>query len=138
MDKVSGTLIVFFEKPFWVGVFEQISDGKLQVAKVTFGAEPRDYEVYEFILRNYYKLRFSPAVAAVERERKQNPKRIQREVHKQVESIGIGTKSQQALKLQQEQVKTERKQVHLGHKEIWKQRQFELKQQKKKEKHRGR
>jgi hypothetical protein len=138
MDKVSGKLIVFFEEPFWVGVFEQISDGKLQVCKVTFGAEPRDYEVYEFILRNYYKLRFSPAVGAIEKERKQNPKRIQREVHKQVQSIGIGTKSQQALKLQQEQVKTERKQAHLERKEAWKQRQFELKQQKKKEKHRGR
>ena len=41
MDKVSGKLTVFFEDPFWVGVFEHIEDGKLSVAKVTFGAEPR-------------------------------------------------------------------------------------------------
>ena len=31
MDKVSGKLTVFFEKPFWVGVFECVSDGKLSV-----------------------------------------------------------------------------------------------------------
>ena len=51
MDKVSGKLTVFFEEPFWVGIFEHIQDGKLSVAKVTFGAEPKDYEVFDFILR---------------------------------------------------------------------------------------
>ena len=50
MDKVSGRLTVFFEAPFWVGVFECISDGKLSVCKVTFGAEPKDYEVCDFVL----------------------------------------------------------------------------------------
>lgn len=63
MDKVSGKLTVFFEEPFWVGLFECISEGKLSVCKVTFGAEPKDYEVYDFVLKNYYQLRFSLAVA---------------------------------------------------------------------------
>ena len=35
MDKASGKLTVYFEEPFWVGVFERIEDGKLSVAKVT-------------------------------------------------------------------------------------------------------
>lgn len=43
MDKMSGTLTVMFEDPFWIGIFERISDGKLSVCKVTFGAEPKDY-----------------------------------------------------------------------------------------------
>ena len=47
MDKVSGKLTVYFEETFWVGVFERIEDGKLSVTKVTFGAEPKDYEVQE-------------------------------------------------------------------------------------------
>ena len=64
MDKVSGRLTVFFEEPFWVGVLECISDGKLYVCKVTFGAEPKDYEIYDFILKHYFRLRFSPSVAA--------------------------------------------------------------------------
>lgn len=138
MDKVSGKLTVFFEKPFWVGVFECVSDGKLSVCKITFGAEPKDYEIYDFILKNYYRLRFSSAVATEVKEASRNPKRVQREVRKQVQNIGIGTKSQQALKLQQEQLKNERKTVSREEREAEKQRQFELKQQKRKEKHRGR
>ena len=138
MDKVLGALTVFFQEPFWIGVFERISDGKLSVCKVTFGAEPKDYELGDFILKNYDSLRFSPAVATVVKETKQNPKRMQRKVHKQVEKAGIGTKSQQALKLQQEQMKTQRKLISREKKEAKEQRQFELKQQKRKEKHRGR
>ncbi len=138
MDKVSRKLTVFFEEPFWVGVFEHVSEGKLSVCKVTFGAEPKDYEVYDFVLKNYYWLRFSPVVAANVKEAGRNPKRVQREVRKQVQSTGIGTKSQQALKLQQEQLKTERKTVSRERREAEKQRQFELKQHKRKEKHRGR
>lgn len=89
MDKVSGKLTVFFEDPFWVGIFERIEDGRLSVAKVTFGAEPKDYEV------------------------------------------------QQALKLQQEQNKHERKERSREKKEADELRMFELKQQKKREKHKG-
>ncbi len=138
MDKVSGKLTVFFEEPFWVGVFERVSEGKLSVCKVTFGAGPKDYEVYEFVMKNYYRLQFSPAVATDVKETGRNPKRVQREVRKQVQNTGIGTKSQQALKLQQEQLKTGRKIVIREQREAKKQRQFELKQQKKKEKHKGR
>ena len=138
MDKVSGRLTVFFEEPFWIGIFERISEGKLSVCKVTFGAEPKDYEIYDFVLKNYYRLRFSPAVATDVKETGRNPKRVQREVRKQVQNIGIGTKSQQALKLQQEKLKTERKAVIRERREEEKKRQFGLKQQKRKERHRGR
>ena len=138
MDKVSGKLTVFFEEPFWVGVFERVSEGKLSVCKVTFGTEPKDYEVYDFVLKNYYRLRFSPAVATNVKEAGRNPKRVQREVRKQIQNTGIGTRSQQALKLQQEQLKTERKTVGREQRELEKQWKFELKQQKRKEKHRGR
>lgn len=137
-DMVSGKLTVFFEDPFWVGVFERTESGKLSVSKVTFGAEPKEAEIYEFALENYFCLRFSPAVTAVEGTAKINPKRIQREVKKQLQCRGIGTKSQQALKLQQEQFKL-KKRIDLRKKtEEEKKRRFELKQQKKKEKHKGR
>ena len=109
MDKVSGKLTVYFEEPFWVGIFERIEDGKLSVAKVTFGAEPKDYEVQEYVQKYYFSLKFSPAVDTVVKDIKRNPKRMQREAKKQMQEIGIGTKSQQALKLQQEQNKQERK-----------------------------
>ena len=109
MNKVSDKLTVYFEEPFWVGVFEKVQGKKLSVSKVTFGTEPKDYEVYEFLLKHYYDLQFSPSVTTVIKEVKQNPKRRQREVKKQLRNTGIATKSQQAFKLQQEQNKQERK-----------------------------
>ena len=136
MDKVNGKLTVFFEEPFWVGIFERIEDGKLSVAKVTFGAEPKDYEVQEYIQKCYFSLKFSPVVETVVKDIKRNPKRMQREAKKQMLEIGIGTKSQQALKLQQEQNKQEqnkqeRKEKRRKKKEAEEQRMFELKQRKK-------
>ena len=59
-------------------------------------------------------------------------------IYNALQNMGIGTKSKQALKLQQEQLKIERKIVNREQREAEKQRQFELKQQKKKEKHKGR
>lgn len=137
MDRVSGKLTVFFEQSFWVGVFEHIEDGKLSVAKVTFGIEPKDYEVQAYIQKYYSSLKFSPAVDTVVKEAKKNPKRIQREAKKQTQEMGIGTKAQQALKLQQKQNKQERKVKIRERKESEKLRMFDLKQQKKREKHKG-
>ncbi|MBE5901472.1 MAG: DUF2992 family protein [Lachnospiraceae bacterium] len=131
-------LTVYFEDPFWVGVFEKIEDEKLTVSKVTFGAEPKDYEVWDFVLRNYGRLKFSPPVEVKVKKEATNPKRIQREARKQSGNLGIGTKSQQALQLQREENKLVRKTVSKEQKEAEKQRQFDLKQQKKKEKHKGR
>ena len=61
-------LTVFFDGLFWIGIYERIQDGKLEACKITFGAEPKDYEVYGFILKNWYKLRFSPPVDAGEKK----------------------------------------------------------------------
>ena len=131
-------LTVYFDDPFWVGVFERIEDGKLSVCKVTFGAEPKDYDVWEFVLKHYCKLEFSPAVETGIRRTADNPKRRQRNARKQLERTGIGTKSQQALQMQLEKNKQERKLKSREQKQAEVERQFALKQQKKKEKHKGR
>lgn len=62
MEKITGKLTVFFDDPFWVGVFERIEENKLSVCRVVFGAEPKDYEVYDFILKNYSNLKFSSSI----------------------------------------------------------------------------
>ena len=111
MDRISVAVKVFFEEPFWIGVVERTSEEGL---------------------------RFSPAVEAVVRVERLNPKRMQREAHRKVQEAGIGTKSQQALKLQHERLKTERKASGRERQEADQLRKFMLKQQKKKEKHRGR
>ena len=138
MDRVHVTFTVFFEDPFWVGVLESAAEGKQKACKITFGAEPKDYEIHRFLLENYHRLHFSPAVAVKEQKPSQNPKRVQRELRKQLRDTGVGTRSQQALQMQREAMKTERKQRGKAEREAEKERLFHLKQQKRKEKHRGR
>ena len=138
MEKISATLTVLFENPFWVGVFERRYDDKIEVAKVTFGKEPKDYEVYDFVLHQYHHLKFSPAIEdEVLSDKKINPKRLQKLAKKQASEVGIGTKAQQALKLQLEERKLERKKSSREQREAEKQKQFELRQNKRHEKHRG-
>jgi hypothetical protein len=131
------SLTVFFEDPFWVGVFERIDKRKLSVCKVTFGAEPKDYDVWEFVLRHFNELVFSPAVETETRQIADNPKRRLRNARKQTERSGIGTKSQQALQQQRDEMKTERRQISREERDADAQRRFEMKQLKKKEKRRG-
>ena len=126
-----------FEAPFWIGLYERIDGDRYEVCKITFGAEPKDYEVWDILLRGYDRLRFSPAVETAVKEAKVNPKRRQKEARRQTEAAGIGTKSQQALKLQLEERKTERKSRSREKREAEQLRKFELRQQKKKENHRG-
>jgi len=134
---MKSSLTVFFEDPFWIGVFERTDEGKLTVCKVTFGAEPRDGDVWEFILQHYDKLLFSTAVETEIRQTADNPKRRLRNARKQTERSGVSTKSQEALNLQREERKTERRQLGRKQREADIQHCFEMKQQKKKEKRRG-
>ena len=134
----TGSLTVLFEDPFWVGVFEVTDEEGLHVCKVTFGAEPTGQEIIEFVEKNWHKLKYSEGIETTSTlEIKKSPKRHLREARKQMVSQGIGTKSQQALKMQQERNKVERKQLSKAEREAERQRKFDLRQAKKKEKHRG-
>ncbi len=134
---IESKLTVYFDEPFWVGVFEKLDGKRLSACKVVFGAEPTDAQIYAFILRYFNQLRFSPPVKTEIKQKADNPKRRQRNAHKQLEKSGVGTKSQQALQKQYEENKLERKQRSHEQREAEKLLQFELKQQKRKEKHRG-
>ena len=136
-ELMQNSLTVYFDEPFWVGVFERTEGGGLSVCKVTFGAEPKDYEVWDYILQHYHELIFSPAIEMKTRQAADNPKRRRRNARKQLENTGIGTKSQQALQRQREEMKTELRKLSREEREAEAQRRFELKQAKKKEKRRG-
>lgn len=70
-------LTVYYNGALWIGVYERIADGRLAACKITFGAEPKDYEVYCFLQQNWKKLRFSPSVDIEKKaESRINPKRI--------------------------------------------------------------
>lgn len=133
------SLTVLFAAPFWIGLYERWEQGRYAVCKITFGAEPKEGEVYEFLMKNWHKLKFSPDIpdeTAI--ERRPNPKRMQREIHSQLQRKGIGTKAQQALKLQHEQNSLERKARSREQKEAESERRFALRQEKKKARHKGR
>lgn len=138
MKKIISKFTVVFENPFWVGYYERTENGSYEVARIVFGAEPMNPNIYDFIMKNFYLFRFTPSIKVDQkREGKLNPKRVQREVQKQMQNKEIGTKAQLALKLLQEQKTEERKVTSKEKRLAEKAYYFELKQKKKKEKHRG-
>lgn len=84
MNESAVNLTVYFDEPFWVGVFERVKAGTLSVCKATFGAEPKDYVVLDFVLRQYYTLKFSSAVNTEVKQSADNPKRRQRNAKRSV------------------------------------------------------
>ena len=138
MEGTRARLSVFFEEPFWIGLYERQTGGRYEVCKITFGAEPKDVEVHQYLLERWADLRFSPPMGAAEPdEHPRNPKRLQRGAQRAVQSAGVGTKAQQALQLQHEQGKLARKERSKEQREAEAERQFSLRQEKRKEKHRG-
>ncbi|MGD9154428.1 MAG: YjdF family protein [Bacillota bacterium] len=131
-------LTVFFDEPFWVGIFERSDAGKLETARVVFGAEPKDYEVCEYIRMHFNKLVFSPPVATeVADKPKINPKRLQRKIRQEMSAVGVGTKAQQALQLEREAQKKERRLQSKADRIAHQERQFALRQAKQKAKRKG-
>ena len=64
------------EPPFWGRWYsEQIERGARSANRVTFGAEPKDCEVWDFVLKHDCQFKFSPSVAVAIRPEAVNPKR---------------------------------------------------------------
>lgn len=138
MEHGCAQLTVFFEGPFWVGLYEREDGGGYQASRIVFGPEPRDGEVYGWLTACWHRLRFSPSMgASAPVSRRENPKRVQRSVRRQMEKAPLETRAQQALKLQQEQGKACRRRRSREEREAEKERRFSLRQQKQREKHRG-
>lgn len=137
MDKISMTLTVYFEEGFWHGLFEQEHAQSYRVCRVTFGAEPSMQELLDFLNRYYHRLQFSPSIRVMrEKTKSVSPKRLQRQAKKE-QLASRSSKSQEALKLQFEEQKKIARVKRKQQKELAKQRKFELKQQKRLEKHKG-
>lgn len=134
------TLTVCFEDPYWVGIFERFDGELYSVSKFTFGSEPSTPEVYSLITNCYYKLSFTgviPVDVQAQAQKKVNPKRQKREIHRLMSRSGVSTKAQEAMKLEFEQKKVERKALSREQKEQAKEQKFQLRMEKKKEKKKG-
>ena len=137
MSRNKSRLTVFFEEPFWVGVFEQETDGVICAARVVFGAQPTDAEVFEFVLRHADRLRYGPPVEGRLSRETANPKKRRREAARETAQRGIGTRSQQALQLAREQNRLEKRESSRARRQAEQARRFALRTEKRREKHRG-
>lgn len=138
MSVSKARLTVYFEPPFWSALYRREDEEGCRVCKVTFGGEPRDQEVLDYFQSHWRELAFSPPVAEERApDRAVSPKRARREARKAVQPAGTGTKAQQALQLQREQRRTERKAVSRERREAQRERKLALRQEKRREKHKG-
>lgn len=90
------TLTVCFEDPYWVGIFERFDGELYSVSKFTFGPEPSTPEVYSLITNDYYKLSFTgviPVDVQAQAQKKVNPKRQKREIHRLMSRSGASSKA---------------------------------------------
>ncbi len=131
-------LTVYFDEPFWVGVFERTFDGQYSSCRVVFGPEPKNFQVFDLV-NQLPQLDFSKPMAGEKAQaiRTINPKRRQRQISREMSRPGVSTRAQEAIRLQREANKKSREQISREKKEAEIARKFELKQQEKKEKHRG-
>lgn len=136
---MSFNLTVFFEDPFWVGLFSIVEGDSACYCRVVFGGEPSDIEIYQYLHNNYRNLHFSDALPVViEEPRIKNPKRRQREANRKLQQTPGEKKSytviKQTLQSQQKEIhKTDSKKKAIEHEEYV----LKLKQIKRKEKHKG-
>lgn len=139
MINIKATILL--DGPFWVGLFERIDREGYSVARKIFGGEPSDAEVYQFVLQNYHELKFGAPQEFKLIIKRMNPKRLQREARREMEKIKENrrpsTHAQDYMREELEKNKIERNRLSKEEKEAKKEKQFQLKQIKRKEKHRG-
>jgi uncharacterized protein yjdF len=139
-------LTIYFDNAFWYGLIEYTDyNNNYRVIKHLFGSEPKDFEVFEFI---YKKLPYlieknnkivvsSSELQILPKDKKINPKRMQREINKAKNKPVVSTKAQKELSKVHELVKKEKRLSNKRRKEEMKERRFQLKAQKRLEKRKG-
>ncbi|AYE50771.1 MULTISPECIES: YjdF family protein [Priestia] len=135
------SLTIYHDGQFWVGIIEVVEDGKLRAFRYVFGTEPKDTEILDFI---YYKLLniinqsvHSGIDVEGKSDKKINPKRLQRQVAKQINKVGVSTKAQEAMKQEYEEKKKSKKKRAKQYREELKDQKYLMKKQKAKAKHKG-
>ncbi|MGM1022408.1 MAG: YjdF family protein [Bacillota bacterium] len=133
-------LTVYQDGRYWVGVVEEQDQGKLKAARYIFGTEPKDEEILHLIREEMWELvsQLSQEVAIKWSETKKvNPKRLARQAADELRRKGVTSYAQEALKLEYEKRKLEKRAYSKQQRESMKARIRELKEKKAKEKHRG-
>ena len=139
MDKTHVTLSVFHDGQFFTALFERSDESGYSVSRFVFAAKPCDNEILGLVLKGYGALNFtSPSKDDAVKPLAANPKRRQREAAKAAVIPAMSTKAQLALKAQHEQSKAACKAAGKQRREDAEAKKFEIRQLKRKQKHKGR
>ncbi|ALS00296.1 hypothetical protein ATZ33_02555 [Enterococcus silesiacus] len=139
-------LTIYFDGSYWYGLIEYEGvEEDYRACKYLFGVEPKTSEVEAFIVNqidhmiylNDQKLKKSSNQISIKKEKKMNPKKMQREINRQKKQPILSTAAQQSMKEAQEQFKLIKRKNSKERKEQMKREQFLLKQEKKLQKKRG-
>ncbi len=136
---MKGSLTVYYEDPFWVGLFEETDDDALyKCCRVVFGEEPTGPELFDFIRKRYSQLSFtSVPLEEAEERKKTNPKRLAREINRQMNEFPRLNKAYEVIRLGYEQKKDLLRKADRERREIEEEKDFRLRCEKRKKKHRG-
>jgi hypothetical protein len=133
---------ILYDGQFYVGTFERIDREGYAIARHVFGKEPADPEIYAFVQDHYSSLQFGSPEEFTLKIKRMNPKRVQREVCKEMEQLKKtarpSTHAQNYIQKELEKKKKQRKRTTKAEKLAREEELFSKRQEKKKRKHKGR
>ena len=134
---VSSTLTVYHDGQFWVGLAEHVEGGRYGAARIVFGAEPSNEEIFRFVASAWAKISFFGDDQTEASKPTKNPKRRAREAAKVLKQPAMSTKAQQALANQRETMKRESARARSQRRAEEAEARFDQRKLKRKQKHRG-
>lgn len=130
-------LSIFYNGQFFVALVEYKMENKSKFIQYTFGNEPDDIEVLDFIHHQLMEMidDVQTIVYTKNNSRKVNPKRLQRQIAKEQKKPKYSTQAQIAIK---KELELKKKRKHYKEKrDAFQKRKREIKKVKAKEKHKG-
>lgn len=106
---MSTSFTIFFDGQFWIGVLERRDQDGLRAVKVTFGSEPSNAELYDWIRDNGNSLverlasAWPVADTSIAERQIRNPKRRHREAARAAKQVQTSTAAQRAIKNDQQE-----------------------------------
>ena len=95
-----GSFTVYFDGQFWAGLATRDRDGTIEVARVVFGSEPSDRELFLWACDHFHELEYKAVGAELTSVLKDracgNPKRRQREAQRALRDSATRTRAQAA------------------------------------------
>jgi hypothetical protein len=135
-------LTVYYDGHFWVAVIQWQDQGLCRACRYIFGSsEPSDPLIAEFSKKEMFSLlknnAFSASQENLDVEERFNPKRMARRVARQMKQKGPGSQAQEALRIEREQHKKERKGFSKLQRDQEQERRYVLRREKARKKQRG-